>query len=69
MDIITGIICLSLSSSIVPQSMKYAYRPICLYVYITPILKKYNIDSSKLFNYRPVSQLSSIMMELRLWNA
>ena len=51
-DIITGIIRVSLSSSIVPQSMKYAY--------ITPILKKYNIDSSKLSNYYPVSQLSSI---------
>ena len=51
-NIITGIIRLSLSSSIVPQSMKYAY--------ITPILKKHNPDSSKLSNYRPVSQLSSI---------
>ena len=51
-DIITGIILLSLSSSIVPKSMKYAY--------ITPILKKYNLDSSKLSNYRPVSQLSLI---------
>ena len=51
-DIITGIIRLSLSSSIVPQYMKYAY--------ITPILKKDNLDSSKLSTYRPVSQVSSI---------
>ena len=51
-DIITGIIRVSLSSSIVPQSMKYAY--------ITPILKKHNLDSSILSNYRPISQLSSI---------
>ena len=51
-DIITGIIRVSLSSSIVPQSMKYAYIP--------QILKKHNLDSSKLSNYRPVSQLSSI---------
>ena len=51
-DIITGIIRLSLSSSVVPQSMKFAY--------ITPILKKHNLYSSKLSNYRPVSQLSSI---------
>ena len=49
-DIITCIIRISLSSSIVPQSMKYAY--------ITPILKKHNLDSSILSNYRPVSQLS-----------
>ena len=34
------------------KSMKYAY--------ITPILKKHNLDSSILSNYRPVSQLSSI---------
>ena len=51
-DIITGIIRLSLSASIIPQSMKYAY--------ITPILKKHNLDSSKLSNYRTFSQLSSI---------
>ena len=51
-DIITGIIRVSLSSSIVPQSMKY--------VYITPILKKHNLDSSILSDYRPVSQLSSM---------
>ena len=51
-DIVTGIIRLSLSPSIVPQSMKYAY--------ITPILKKHNLDSTKLSNLRPVSQLSSI---------
>ena len=50
--IITGIIRLSISSSIVPQSMKYSY--------ITPILKKHNIDSSILSNYRPVSQLSQL---------
>ena len=49
-DIITDIIHLSLSLSIVPQSMKYAY--------ITPILKKHNLDISKLSNYRPISQLS-----------
>ena len=30
------------------------------YAYITPILKKHNLDSSILSNYRPVSQLSSI---------
>ena len=30
------------------------------YAYITPILKKCNLDSSKISNYRPVSQLSSI---------
>ena len=51
-DIITGIILVSLSSSVVPQSMKYAY--------IIKILKKHNLDSSILSNYRPVSQLSSI---------
>ena len=51
-DIITGIIRVSLSSYILPQSMKYAY--------ITPILKKHNLDSSILSNYRPISQLSSI---------
>ena len=51
-DIITGIIRVSLSSSTVPQLMNYAY--------ITPILKKHNLDSSILSNYRPVSQLSSI---------
>ena len=50
-DIITGIIRLSLYSSIVPQSMKYAY--------ITPILKKHKLDSSKPSNCRPVSRLSS----------
>ena len=43
---------LLLYSSIVPQSIKYTY--------ITPILKTNNLDSSKLSNYRPVSQLSSI---------
>ena len=51
-DTITSILRLSLSSSIVPQSMKYAY--------ITSILKKHNLDSSKLSKYRPDSQLSSI---------
>ena len=51
-DIITVIIRVSLSLSIVPQSMKYAY--------ITSILKKHNLDSSKLSNYRLVSQLISI---------
>ena len=30
------------------------------YVYITPILKKHDLDSSVLSKYRPVSQLSSI---------
>ena len=33
------------------------------YAYITPILKKHNLDSSILSNYRPVSQLSSISKE------
>ena len=51
-DIITDIIRLILSTSINQQSMKYAY--------ITPILKKHYLDSTKLSNYRPVSQLSSI---------
>ena len=46
------IIRLSLSSPIVPQSVKYAY--------ITPISKKHNLDFSKPSNYRPVSQLSSM---------
>ena len=31
-----------------------------MYGYITAILKKYNLDSSKLSKYHPVSQLSSI---------
>ena len=30
------------------------------YAYITPIVKKHNLDSSLLSNYHPVSQLSSI---------
>ena len=51
-DIITGIIRLSLSSSIVLQSMEYAY--------IIPILNKHNLNSSLLSSYRPVTQLSSI---------
>ena len=51
-NIITGLNRVSLSSSIVPQLMKYSY--------ITSILKKHNLDSSILSNYRPVSQLSSI---------
>ena len=48
---ISCIIRLSLSLYIVPQSMKYAY--------ITHILKKHNLNSSKLSNSCPVSKLSS----------
>ena len=35
------------------------------YAYITPILKKHNLDSYKLSNYRPVSQLTSISKTMK----
>ena len=57
-DIITSIIFVSLSSSIVPQSMKYAY--------ITPILKKHNIDSFILSNNRLFRNYHQFLI---LWNA
>ncbi len=47
---ITNIINLSLSSGIFPDEMKLAF--------VTPLLKKSDLDPNKLCNYRPVSNLS-----------
>ena len=48
----TDIINVSLITAVVPQSMKYSY--------ITPLLKKQNLDHSNLANYIQISQLSFI---------
>ena len=47
---ITNVINLSLSSGIFPDEMKLAF--------VTPLLKKSDLDPNKLCNYRPVSNLS-----------
>ena len=47
---ITKIINLSLSSGVFPDEMKLAL--------VTPVLKKSDLDSNVLSNYRPVSNLS-----------